>query len=76
MTNSHKKNLRGRPKHVGPGSAIISIYAPKMLYRDIQRRAESLGMSASKYLMSVAQNDIREGGPLKVYPQTTEKRQK
>ena len=43
---------------------IISVSVPETVLKAIDRRADSLGLPRSRYLVAVAQQDIAKGDPL------------
>jgi hypothetical protein len=63
---SRKKSEK--PKHIGPGKKIVSIYADEEFHATVKSRAKSLGLNVSKYLHKLAEDDIQRGGSLTLNP--------
>jgi len=49
---------KNKNPHVGPGRVIVSIYADQKLHARIKRRAKTLGLSTSAYVLMLAKNEI------------------
>ena len=58
-------------KERSPDKTAVSISLPKDLLAEIDARARSLGMTRSRYLTFLAQQDLTKGGPLVIPPRET-----
>lgn len=47
--------------NVGPKAMITTLYVDQTLHESIEKRAEALDMSVSKYLTYLAKKDLGEG---------------